>query len=846
MAEFERRADWVWRQRELGSLPFGTSTPRTAEEANRYVYFRKTFELGELPTQAPVFASADGRYQLYVNGRLVGRGPARCSPAWQSMDRYELRPYLHPGRNVVAALVHSYGRNTAWYELPSWEHARAFGCGGFFLQGDVLRADGDVTVLDTDTSWRYLESSAWEREAPSGSLGFLEIYDARRAPAGWIEVEFNDSSWNTAQVLRVPGFNGSSDVVPFPVMVPRKIPQLVEEDGYPRRIVVVGEVTTAEGSEIASLFAQEILEEPATCRALNLEALISREGTCRVQTTRPRSLSVVLDFGETVVGRIFLKLLASEGSIVDFTYGERLEKDGRVHLHRGIPGFDVRPAHRLVLREGEQTFESFELAGFRYLQLTIRQAASPLEIKSVKVKKSVYPVKPQGSFDCSDPLLTLLWQTGRNTVHLCMQDGYIDCPSREQRQWLDGYLHALVNYVAFGDALLIANLLRQIGQSQRPDGITMMAAPGDFAASSFTNIPEFCLYWILAIGEYIKHVGDPTLVTELYPSVVKAVGWFERFVNHEKLLTSLPHWLFVDWAELDKRGQVTAINAQFVAALRVAASLARLAGCSGDARRFGRLSREVRAAINLHLWDGKRGVYVDARNRGVKSRRVSQQSNAAAIAFEVAPQKRWPRILATILDEKRLVLTRTGASDPNPPGLFDEESKVALAQPFYSHFLHRALSKAGFHQALLDNIRLRWGQMVAGGETTFWETWQLNPITSKCHGWSSTPTYDLSTEVLGITPSAPGFAEIQVAPRPVDLSWAKGVYPTPHGNVEIDWYRRDDRLEVSLTTPQRARFVLPEGWERLEVDGVLVGDGSAVLEPGSYQIAAQHHQRKRP
>ncbi|WP_299432938.1 alpha-L-rhamnosidase C-terminal domain-containing protein, partial [uncultured Meiothermus sp.] len=103
-----------------------------------------------------------------------------------------------------------------------------------------------------------------------------------------------------------------------------------------------------------------------------------------------------------------------------------------------------------------------------------------------------------------------------------------------------------------------------------------------------------------------------------------------------------------------------------------------------------------------------------------------------------------------------------------------------------------------------------------------------------------------STEVLGITPSAPGFAEIQVAPRPVDLSWAKGVYPTPHGNVEIDWYRRDDRLEVSLTTPQRARFVLPEGWERLEVDGVLVGDGSAVLEPGSYQIAAQHHQRKRP
>jgi len=39
--------------------------------------FRTTFEVSEIPSQSPARLTADSRYILWVNGREVGRGPAR-------------------------------------------------------------------------------------------------------------------------------------------------------------------------------------------------------------------------------------------------------------------------------------------------------------------------------------------------------------------------------------------------------------------------------------------------------------------------------------------------------------------------------------------------------------------------------------------------------------------------------------------------------------------------------------------------------------------------------------------------------------------------------------------------
>jgi len=836
MTHLTPRAEWIWRQRGIDKLPFSGGSPPYEAEANRYVYFRKTVDVTGPVTAADVHVSADGRYQLYVNGQRIGRGPARSTQAFQTADPYDLTPYLRPGRNVIAALVHSYGRNTAWYELPIWEQARAFGCGGFFLQGELV-TDGGVVTLDTDASWRHLVAEAWERDTPGCSLGFVEVYDARRAPQGWADVGFDDTGWEAAEVLRVPARNFAGDVVPFPALTVRDIPPLMEEMRFHQDVLSYGEVV--DGPHEGDIGAQMAAEKPGFSKKPGF----SLDGVTTITTSPGRGVSVVIDFGEMVTGRVGFHVDGPGGAVVDFAYGERLLDDGRVWMTAGIQGYDDTPqAHRYILREGDQRFEQFEWAGFRYLQMTFRNCDRPLHVKSVYLNFTTYPVADRGEFVCSDELLNQVWEIGANTLRLCMHDAYEDCPSREQRQWVgDAYVQLLINFAAFGDGQLATRLLRQVAQSQRPSGLTMASTPSDFGAGTFFNIPDFSLYWMMEADRYVTYTGDAVIVQELYPALVKAAAWFERFVDDDGLLANVSHWVFVDWADLDKQGQVTALNAQFVDALRAVARLALLADAPGDAVRYDRLADRITAAINRHLWDEERGVYVDTHNNGRPSRRVSQVANAMAIAFGVAPRERWPSILAYIMDEGRLVLTRTGDTDPDEVA-FDVEHDVVLAQPFTMHFLHQALSMAGDHEGLLANIRYRWGKLAQAGERTWREAWQLHDYHSTCHAWSGTPTFDLSSEVLGVAPLEPGFRRFRIAPHPVDLDWASGRVPTPHGEIAVTWTVKGNRFELTVEVPPgtQATVTLPryegEKWKTVQVDGVENADDAPELGAGSHLI----------
>ncbi len=827
---FPRRAEWIWRPRQLDGPAFSTEACRAAEEANRYVYFRLVIQVSGTVTLAKCLASADGRYRLHVNGVLVGRGPGRCSPLQQSLDDYDLARYLKPGRNVIAVLAHAYGRHTAWYELPGWEHGRAFGCGGFFLQGEAITEAGSMR-LDTGPEWRCLESAAWRRDVPSNSLGYMEHYDARRAPSGWTDTNYDDREWVAAQVLRLPGRNFSGDVVPFAAMLPRRIPPMREAMSAPARVIAVHEVVEAPADDLAEQISSEQLR-PLTCCAASQEPMT-------VRTEEGCAVVIVYDFGEILTGHVHLELDGPAGAIVDFVHGEQLHADGRVRIFGGIDGFDAVPAHRYVLREGAQSWERFEWSGLRYLQLTIRNCPRPLRVDKIALRETGYPVEAIGQFECSEPLLNRIWQAGVTTLRRCMHDGYVDCPSREQRQWMDGYVSARINYVAFGDARLAVQMLRQVEQSQRPDGLTMMAAPGDFARLGFTNIPDFCLYWIMMIDDVVLYTGDIGIARELFPAVARALRWFERHLDNEDLLADLPHWVFVDWAELDKRGQVTALNAQFVAALRAAVRLADLCQNPHESTHFEALAGRICTAVNSLLWDLQRQLYVDARQHGVRGRRTSQQANAAAIAYGVAPGERWSSILDSMLDEDRLVLTRCSERE-RATQTFDEERNVTLAQPFLMHFVHRALRMAGRQDRVVENIRKRWVDLFAEGETTLRETWQRTPTTSLCHAWSGTPTFDLSTDVLGVTPLAPGFERMRIAPTIADLGWARGRYPTPHGPVEVDW-RLDGalfRMELRLPDGCETECICPSPYHWQTINGASTADSSLTLQPGSHCLTA--------
>ena len=68
------------------------------------------------------------------------------------------------------------------------------------------------------------------------------------------------------------------------------------------------------------------------------------------------------------------------------------------------------------------------------------------------------------------------------------------------------------------------------------------------------------------------------------------------------------------------------------------------------------------------------------------------------------------------------------------------------------------------------------------------------------HGWSSIPSRDLITYVLGVTPGAPGFTTVRIAPRLGTLEWARGTVPTPRGMVTVEAHA-DGRVMVTSPVP---------------------------------------------
>ena len=71
-------------------------------------YFRKTIHLAEPPQAAVVEIAADDIYELFVNGKKIGRGQAQ-----QELNRHDVKSALRKGKNVIAVKVTNRNGDTA-------------------------------------------------------------------------------------------------------------------------------------------------------------------------------------------------------------------------------------------------------------------------------------------------------------------------------------------------------------------------------------------------------------------------------------------------------------------------------------------------------------------------------------------------------------------------------------------------------------------------------------------------------------------------------------------------------------------------------------------------------------
>lgn len=420
-------------------------------------------------------------------------------------------------------------------------------------------------------------------------------------------------------------------------------------------------------------------------------------------------------------------------------------------------------------------------SGFRFVRIDNTDAKTDAELSQVRAVLTLRDIPYVGSFKCSDERLNQIWQTGAYTVHLNMQEYLWDGIKRDRLVWL-GDMHPEVSVInsVFGYNDVVPKSL----------DMTRDVTP---VTAWMNGISSYSMWWILIHEEWYQHHGNLAYLKEQQPYLTALLKRLATFVDADGR-EKLDGMRFLDWPTYENK---TAVHEGLQAMMTLTMeSGARLTEILGD-KETSKLCTDTAKLLRKHV--------------PATSGRKSPAALLAIAGF------RDPADVAS-------VLKKDGPKD---------------LSTFYGFYVLNALAKSGDIDTGLDFISQYWGGMIDFGATTFWEDFDLDwtknagridePVApgkkdlhgdfgahcyvgfrhSFCHGWAGGPTAWLSRNVLGITPAAPGFAKVRIAPKLGRLTWAEGDYPTPQGPIHV---RHEKQADGSVKSSIR----LPQGVERIE------------------------------
>ncbi len=175
-------------------------TAETAEDikVSKGTYLRKkTISLKKEVKSAVIFSTAQGVYQLHLDGQKVS-GDELAPPGWTSYDHrllyqsYDVTDMLSSGEHVLGAHLGS-----LWYKstLSFLMIHNFYGdYAALSLRMDVTYTDGSKETFYTDESWKGSDSPVLSSQLYDG-----ETYDASLEAEGWDKRGFDDTTWRVAK-----------------------------------------------------------------------------------------------------------------------------------------------------------------------------------------------------------------------------------------------------------------------------------------------------------------------------------------------------------------------------------------------------------------------------------------------------------------------------------------------------------------------------------------------------------------------------------------------------------------------------------------------------------------------
>lgn len=762
-----KREDWVAR------AITASATVQTDSKPLRPLRFRKVFYLSPSEAaghmqKARLYITALGVYEAYINGARVG--DHHMAPGWTSYNHrlnyqvFEIESLLsESSANVIAVEVAE-----GWYATRLGFHGgRRYIYGneiGVIAQIEVDSGQGRTQVVAaSDESWLCRPSAIISSEIYDG-----EVYDAREEFDGWNgeggRIHVHSDGWAPARGLEWP--QGE-------LVAPNAPPVRITEEVPPSQII-----TTPSGRTI-------------------------------------------VDFGQNLVGRIFIRLLRLPANhCLTLRHAEVLENQ-----ELGVRPLRIAKCTDKVISAGVDIHNwnpKFTFHGFRYLQIDGWPSSSPSILDSITAQVMHSDLQRTGWFECSHPMVNKLHQN----VVWSMRGNFLslptDCPQRDERLGWTGDINIFTPSASFlyNTAGILGDWLSDLSaeQMEDPQGIPPFVVPNVIDADLWPVFPQ--AIWddatILVPWALYQAYGDIDILRRQYGSMKI---WMDKGVRRgpDRLwdpdLFQLGDWLDPTAPPSEPGNARTdgtlVADAYLVHVTSIITQICEILDNPEDAKRHhddhdhllktfqtkymsptGLLIGDTQTALSLAIMFG---LHASA----------AQVENAAA------------RLARSVRIAKFKVSTGFAGT------------------PMITH----ALSATGYHQLayrmLLEKQCPSWMYPITMGATTIWERWDsmlpdgsINPgeMTSFNHYALGSVVNWIHKNVCGISPLRPGWKQIKVAPLPGGtITWAQAKYETPYGQLSCSWSlgaEQDISLDLVVPPNTEAVVILPGTDEKL-----LVGSG---------------------
>ncbi len=454
-----------------------------------------------------------------------------------------------------------------------------------------------------------------------------------------------------------------------------------------------------------------------------------------VYTVKPETIVKIndtdyfIDFGKEITGQFYMTVKGEKNQKVIIMYGEETESETQTRYNMRC---NCEYIDECTLSGDLDELEFYDYKAFRYVNIkTDRDNLNPDSFAAV-VRHHKFEERFMLKSDVRH--LKEIWDLCVHTLKVGVQEGFLDCPTREKGQYLGDFTVSGLAYLYItGDREIYKKTLWDFAHTANICPGLMSVAPG----SIMQEIADFSLQYPLQILNYYRVTKDKKTIEELYPTVQNLMDYFARFERADGLLENANEkWNLVDWPKNLRDGydvnneEKTAerpchniLNAFYINAQQCFDKINKILD-KPTVNKTDRLKKAYLAAF----YDKTTHSFYDTEAHD----HSALHSNVLAVYADIAPKESYETVRKLIMNKGLCCGTQ------------------------FSYFVLKALAKMGAYEdelALITNkSRHSWVNMLREGATTCFEAWgkEQKWNTSLCHPWSCSPIIAIIEDIAKV------------------------------------------------------------------------------------------------